>query len=196
MASDRSFTIGSASWRSSPRCVMISLAIRSGARGSPLVAPPLAETRIVRDNALQRANFSFEFRMRQTSLAQMRWHAARCPLPRENIYHPGPREATPTASFCRMLPLRPRVGVRLAITPRTSCVRLVILSVSPQRRQLRLPLPQLLFTNIRDTEPQFPRFTWTRLRLEAMSLGTKGFSFRLASLRACRRAGSRVIAHA
>src|ERR1700738_1858423 len=30
---------------------------------SPLVAPPLAETQIVRDNALQRANFSLEFRM-------------------------------------------------------------------------------------------------------------------------------------
>jgi len=29
--------------------------------GFPLVAPPLAETRIVRDSALQRANFSLEF---------------------------------------------------------------------------------------------------------------------------------------
>jgi hypothetical protein len=66
--------------------------------GSPLVAPPLAETQIVRDNALQRANFSLEF----TSLAQMRWHAARCPLRQENIYRPGPREATPTAVFCRV----------------------------------------------------------------------------------------------
>jgi hypothetical protein len=31
--------------------------------GFPLVAPPLAETQIVRDSALQRANFSLEFRM-------------------------------------------------------------------------------------------------------------------------------------
>jgi hypothetical protein len=31
------------------------------------------------------------------------------------------------------------------------------------------------------------------LRLEAMSLGTKGWDFRLASLRACRRAGWRII---
>jgi hypothetical protein len=38
----------------------------------------------------------------QTSLAQMRSHAARCPLPQENIYRPGPREATPTAIFCRV----------------------------------------------------------------------------------------------
>jgi hypothetical protein len=48
-------------------------------------------------------------------------------------------------------------------------------------RQLRLPLPQLLFTNIRDTQPQFPCFTVDTVRHEAMSLGTKGFTFRLAS---------------
>src|ERR1700738_5165477 len=64
---------------------------------------------------------------------------------------------------------RSRVGVRLQS-------RLVLHALFgddrfPHKRQLRLPLPQLLFTNIRGTQPQFHRLTAVdTLHLEAMSL--------------------------
>jgi hypothetical protein len=40
--------------------------------GFPLVAPLLAETRIVRDSALQRANFSLEFGVANAAMAASR----------------------------------------------------------------------------------------------------------------------------
>src|SRR5438128_2550102 len=114
--------------------------------GFPLIAPLLAETQIVRDSALQRANFSLEFRVGKHQLRKrdgmrpdvlclgkiyiVRVHESLLPPPafRERRYSGLAR---------RLVAVRRRA---VAVTPFTSCV-VCRRSVSPQEAIATAPPP-------------------------------------------------------
>jgi hypothetical protein len=112
--------------------------------GSPLVAPPLAETQIVRDSALQRANFSLEFRMGKH-------HLRKCDGMRPDVLCLGKiyivrvhERLLPPPAFaecCHCV-----LGWACGCSHASYFVRLFGDPRFLHKRQLRLPLPQLLFT--------------------------------------------------